>query len=167
MIVVVGGQCRKVGKTSVVVQLIRALPSAMWTALKVTTHHAEQGWTLEKARAVSGDSARYLIAGARESWYLRSSPHALADAMPAVQAIIDKSYNIVIESNSILDHLRPDLYLLVMDPSRPGDVKESALRHASLADACRSASSTAFGSSIDVLIRRPRSCSGASHARRA
>ena len=37
-VVVVGGQSRKVGKTSVVCGLIAALPEMRWTAIKLTQH---------------------------------------------------------------------------------------------------------------------------------
>lgn len=134
MVLVVGGQSRKVGKTSVVAGIIRALVWAEWTAVKITHHHAHSGWALERESSASGDSGRYLAAGARESWCLRSSPACLAQAMPGLRDVLSASRNSVIESNSLLDHLTPDLYLLVLDPAS-SDIKESALRHYARADA--------------------------------
>lgn len=134
MILVVGGQSRKVGKTSVVAGIIRTLVWAEWTAVKVTHHHAHKGWALERELSTSGDSGRYLAAGARESWFLRSSPDCLPQAVPGLRDVLSASRNTVIESTSLLDHLTPDLYLLVLDPANT-DVKESTQRHFARADA--------------------------------
>ena len=128
MLLVVGGQSRKVGKTSVIAGIIRALREAEWTAIKVTQHHSLVGWTLQKESAESGDSGRYLTAGARESWYLPCAPGQLELAMSALRELIEKSGNVIIESNSVMDHLQPDLYLLVLDQGT-NDLKESARRH--------------------------------------
>jgi hypothetical protein len=128
MLLVVGGQSRKVGKTSVIAGIIRALQEAEWTAIKVTQHHSLVGWTLQQEAAESGDSGRYLTAGARESWYLPCAPDQLEVAMPALRGLIEKSGNVIVESNSVMDYLQPDLYLLVLDHGT-SDVKESAQRH--------------------------------------
>jgi hypothetical protein len=88
---------------------------------------------LERAEAGEGDSGRYLAAGAVESWYLRCTPESLGDAMPGVRSLITGASNIIIESNSILDQLKPDLYIAVLDAS--GDRKESFDRHWAMADA--------------------------------
>jgi hypothetical protein len=134
MILVVSGSGRKAGKTSVIIAMIRALPPARWVALKITPHHPVSGWTLERAEEGEGDSGRYLSAGAVESWYLRCTPESLADAMPAVRGLIARATNIVIESNSILDYLTPDLHVAVLDEAT-AERKESFHRHFINADA--------------------------------
>ncbi|MEO8662862.1 MAG: hypothetical protein ABI693_30660 [Bryobacteraceae bacterium] len=128
MLLVVGGQSRKVGKTSVIAGIIRSFREAEWTAIKVTHHHSLAGWELQQESAESGDSGRYLKAGARESWYLPCAPDQLETAMPALRDLIEKSGNVIVESNSVMDYLQPDLYLLVLDHGT-SDVKESAQRH--------------------------------------
>jgi hypothetical protein len=116
VLIVVGGHSRKVGKTSVIAGLIRALADAGWTAVKISPHeHA-----LEE-RATS-DSSRYLAAGARRSLLLR------APAPDAVRLALEGAQNAIVESNSALDFLNPDLYLMVLDFS-VSDFKESARAH--------------------------------------
>jgi hypothetical protein len=134
MVLVVGGSGRKAGKTSVITALIRAFPSARWVALKVTPHHPVSGWKLEQAKAGEGDSGRYLAAGAAESWYLRCTAETLRDAMPAVRDLIDRAPNTIIESNTILDYLAPDLYIGVAGAAG-AEFKESFGRHGKKAKA--------------------------------
>lgn len=143
MLVVVGGHSRNIGKTSVVAGLIRELPEACWTALKITQHghgpcpgDAQPPYTLteETGRHGSGDSARYLAAGARRSYWLRTATGRLGDAVPAILGILDGSLNAILESNSVLQFFQPDLYLLVLDFSAP-DFKESARRYFHRTDA--------------------------------
>lgn len=122
MLIAVGGHSRKVGKTAVIAALIRALPDAGWTALKISPHaHAIE------QRAAS-DSARYLAAGARRSFLLR------APALPEIREVLDSAPNAIVESNSILDFIDPDLYLMVLDFSVP-DFKDSARKRLDRADA--------------------------------
>jgi hypothetical protein len=140
MIVVVGGHSRKIGKSAVVAGLIRALQWANWTAIKVTTHQheeldlAEELVVMEEHSPTTTDSGRYLAAGAARAYWVAAPHGALAGALPAVKRIIAESRHTIIESNSILDHLCPDLYLAVIDPE-VGDWKASARRHLEQADA--------------------------------
>lgn len=140
MVLVVGGQHRKVGKTSVITALIRALPAAEWVAVKITPHHAETGWVLERTADLQGDSGRYLEAGAVEAWYLRCTPQSLVDSIPSLNALIRRARNIVIESNSVIDHLTPDMQLTVID-DRGSDQKESFERTLATATAIVSVNS--------------------------
>ena len=43
-LVVVGGQARKVGKTSVIAGLIRGLSGLAWTAVKISHHEGDAGF---------------------------------------------------------------------------------------------------------------------------
>jgi hypothetical protein len=54
--------------------------------------------------------------------------------MPRVRAEIGRAENVVLESNSVLRFLKPDLYLAVLDPGI-ADFKRSALRYLDRADA--------------------------------
>src|SRR4029077_8691395 len=49
----------------------------------------------------------------------------LAEAMPALRQRLQGAHNVIIESNSILKFLRPDLYLTILDPAT-ADFKSSA-----------------------------------------
>ena len=54
--------------------------------------------------------------------------------MPRIEKELAESENAILESNSILEFLRPDLYLTVLDPA-VADFKDSARRFLSSADA--------------------------------
>jgi hypothetical protein len=150
-IVVVGGSTRNIGKTSVVAGLIRAMPEMRWTAFKITQFGhgvcsangepcdcvtAEHTIAVSEERdALSGtDSARYLEAGAVRSFWVRTQQGQLAEAMPRIRKELAGAVNAIVESNSILRFLRPDLYLSVLDPGVV-DFKDSARLFLDRADA--------------------------------
>ena len=150
-IVVVGGQTKDIGKTSVVVGLIASLPEMRWTAFKVTQHGhglnsvyeepcefevAEETIAMSEERdgAAGSDSARFLAAGAVRSFWVRTEQGALAEVMPWIRKELARAENAVIESNSILQFLQPDLYLSVLDRA-VADFKESARLYLDRADA--------------------------------
>jgi hypothetical protein len=141
-IVVIGGHSRSVGKTSVVAGLISALPEYDWTAVKITQYGhgvcsadgapcdcatADHTWAIseEKDRGGESDTSRFLVAGAMRALWVRTEQGRLAEAMPALRRRLDGSRNVILESNSVLKFLRPDLYLTVLDPSTE-DFKNSA-----------------------------------------
>ena len=151
MLLVVGGHSRNIGKTSVAAGLIAALPEFQWTALKITQFgHGMCSATGEACAcqleprcsyAISeecapnhSDSGRFLAAGARRAFWVRTARGSLTCAMPAVRELIAESPNVIVESNSILDFLTPDLYLAVLDFGTP-DFKASSLRFLSQASA--------------------------------
>ena len=151
-IIVIGGHTRNIGKTSVVAGLIAALPEKHWTAFKVTQfghgmcsangepcdcETAEHTIAISEERPdgdSSTDSGRYLAAGAVRSFWVRTRQGDLSEAMPRIRKEIALAENVVIESNSILRFLRPDLYLSVLDPET-SDFKESAKYFLDRADA--------------------------------
>ena len=151
-IVVIGGHTRNIGKTSVVAGLIASMPEMRWTAFKVTQfghgmcsangepcdcETAEHTVAVSEER-VDGDSTtdsgRYLAAGAARSFWVRTRQGDLSEAMPRIRKEIALAENVVIESNSILRFLRPNLYLSVLDPETE-DFKESAKYFLDRADA--------------------------------
>ena len=150
-ILVVGGHSRNIGKTSVVAGLIAALPEMRWTAFKVTqfghgvcsangepcdceTADHTVAVSEERRRTSGTDSARYLAAGAVRSFWVRTRQGQLAEAMPRIRKELERAENAVIESNSILRFLRPDVYLSVLDPA-VADFKDSARLYLDRADA--------------------------------
>jgi hypothetical protein len=140
MLIVVGAHSRKVGKTSIIGGLIRSLPRMEWTALKISSNRdgasRPRAFQFEQEKTSGGhcDTARYLQAGAKRSYWLRASEAQLPAAMPLVRDILDESRNVVIESNRILDYLDPDVYLLALDYSII-DFKQTARRFFTRADA--------------------------------
>ena len=80
------------------------------------------------------DSARFLAAGARGRLWVRTRIGSLADAMPRIRQEIDAAENMIFESNSLMQFLRPDLYLSVLDYGT-ADFKDSARLFLDRADA--------------------------------
>jgi hypothetical protein len=150
-LVVIGGHSRNVGKTSVVAGLISALPELQWTAVKITQYGhgicsangeacdcatGDHSWAISEERDRSGesDTSRFLIAGAVRVFWARTEQGRLAEAMPALRQRLENAHNVIIESNSVLRFLRPDLYLSVLDP-HTADFKNSAREFLDRADA--------------------------------
>jgi hypothetical protein len=150
-VVVVGGHSRSVGKTSVVAGLIAALPEYNWTAFKVTQYghgicsrsgkacHCasdDHTWAIseEQDRSGESDTSRFLVAGAQSAWWVRTEQGRLEQAMPRIRETLSADRNAILESNSILKFIRPDLYLTVLDP-RTSDFKKSAQQFLPDADA--------------------------------
>ena len=141
-IVVIGGHSRSVGKTSVVAGLISALPEFDWTAVKITQYGhgicsangeacdcatGDHSWAIteERDRSRESDTSRFLAAGAVRALWARTEQGRLAEAMATLRQRLESARNVIIESNSVLKFLRPDLYLTVLDPST-ADFKTSA-----------------------------------------
>ena len=150
-ILVVGGHSRNIGKTSVVASLIARLPQYHWTALKITqyghgfcTANGEpcdcqtDDHTLavseERSRTSGTDTARFLASGAERSIWVRTRQGMLAEAMPRIRKELASAENAILESNSILQFLKPDLYLTVLDAGT-ADFKDSARLFLDRADA--------------------------------
>ena len=139
---VIGGHTRNIGKSALVVDVIRALPAAAWTAVKITQCRAgvcplhgescacaPSTHTVvideEHERSDRADTTRFLAAGARRAFWMRCQQGSMAEAMPSLRQALAGAGNVVIESNTLLEFLRPELYLVVLDP-RCEDFKASA-----------------------------------------
>ncbi|PYQ42227.1 MAG: hypothetical protein DMG99_09360 [Acidobacteria bacterium] len=150
-LVVIGGHSRNVGKTSVVAGLIAALADWQWTAVKITQYGhgicsakgeacdcatGDHSWAIseERDRSSGTDSSRFLAAGAVQVFWVRTEQGRLAEAIPTLRQRLAAARNVIIESNSVLKFLRPDLYLSVLDPAT-ADFKNSAREFLDRADA--------------------------------
>lgn len=158
--VVVGGQSRNIGKTSLAVSLISAMPELDWTAVKVTLFGhgicSQDGRPCDCAvddpdhpflisretdSGGSSDTSRMLQAGARKALWVRAPQGRLGEAMPALEAHLRDDEHVLFESNSVLDFFTPDLYVVLLDPGVE-DFKPSALRLLGRADAFAVSGST-------------------------
>jgi hypothetical protein len=173
---VVGGHTRSIGKTQLVCDIIRAFPRTEWTAGKITQYGhgvcarngencdcapSEHACALDwETQADTGtDSARFLAAGAKHSFWLRTKQGYLAEGLPLLRQALrqvangqrpaiggpqsaDGGHNsekevtsrteadgdtiaLIVESNSLMQFVRPSLYFAVIDPLKE-DFKESA-----------------------------------------
>lgn len=178
-LIVVGGHTRSIGKTQLVCDIIAALPQAGWLAGKITQyghgvcaqngedcdcapreHVAALDWESASAPLTHGeaDSARFLRAGARCAFWLRTKQGYLAEGMPLLREALgqaalgdDKTtdggvkpplhgkgtalqgLNVIVESNSLMQFVKPSLYVTVIDGARE-DFKDSAQRMLDRAD---------------------------------
>jgi hypothetical protein len=149
--VVIGGHSRNIGKTSVMADLIRRVRPPEWVAVKITQYGhgacslngepcscnpGEHAFVLteERQRGGPGDTRRFLKAGARRSLWLRVRQGQLYRGLPTLHQMLRREDWVMIESNSILGHINPALYLFVLDPSK-NDFKASALKYLERADA--------------------------------
>ena len=149
-VIVVGGHTRSIGKTQLVCDVISAFRSANWIAGKITQYGhgvcAQNGANCDCApdehvcainwetQADTGtDSARFLAAGARRSFWLRTKQGFLAEGLPLLRAALQQAFEVggtelppvIVESNSLLQFLKPSLYFAVIDPAKE-DFKDSA-----------------------------------------
>ncbi|HEX3746634.1 MAG TPA: hypothetical protein VHW09_22005 [Bryobacteraceae bacterium] len=151
MLVVVGGHSRDIGKTSVVAGLIRKLRTRHWTAAKITLYGngvcAHDGGACgcepasgeafelsEEYEPNATDTGRFLAAGAERSFWLRAPAGEIARAAGTIHKMVASSGNVIVESNSILEVVQPDVFLMVLDFSCE-DFKPSSLRFLDRADA--------------------------------
>ncbi len=157
MLLVVGGHSRNIGKTSAVCSIIRATQDMAWTAIKITQFgHGvcskdgepcecslpDHPFAVQEERSAEArtDTSRFLAAGARKSYWARTAAGNLGEALPALRRIWEDSENTIVESNSILQFVKPDLYFTVLDFS-VADFKETSRRYLDRADAVLAVSS--------------------------
>lgn len=150
-VVVVGGNTRNIGKTSVVAGLIAGMPERQWTAFKITQfghgvcsangkpcdcETADHTIAISEERNLTSgtDSSRYLAAGATRSFWVRTRLGQLADAMPLLRKAMAIAENVILESNSVLRFLQPDCFVSVLDAAN-ADFKVSAKQYLDRADA--------------------------------
>lgn len=158
-VVVVGGHTRSIGKTQLVCELIAAFPEASWIAGKITQYGhgvcAQNGENCDCAPTehacaldwethsdTGTDSARFLAAGARRSFWLRTKQGFLAEGLPLLRTALrqigveggGETIPLILESNSLLQFVKPSLYFAVVDPAKE-DFKDSARAALDRADA--------------------------------
>ena len=179
-VVIIGGHTRSIGKTQLVCDVISTFPNANWVAGKITQYGhgvcAQNGDTCDCAPTehvcaldwevhhdTGTDSARFLAAGARRSFWLRTKQGYLAEGLPLLRAAIKEaqttSYGeppaLILESNSLLQFLKPSLYFAVVDPSKE-DFKDSARAALDRADALvLRGSTTAFSAAAPPWTQLP------------
>lgn len=147
----VGGQCRKVGKSTLVADIMRAFPDRHWTAVKITPY-AESGCPVngpscncsardhpyaiheETSRSGNSDSSRFLAAGAHRALWIETKQHRLQNVLPALAAQLANADQAIVESDALMRFWKPSLFVMVLDPSNP-DFKDSARENLELADA--------------------------------
>ncbi len=124
--IVVGGHSRNVGKTSVVAAIIAAWPEYSWTAVKMSSHwHSDGAASGEEDKKEicrideehdcnnCSDTGRFLAAGASRSFWIRIREGCMKQALPQLMPVLHSNPYVIIESNGIVKHIQPSLYLMV------------------------------------------------------
>ena len=137
-VVVVGGGSRGVGKTALLCGVIGALPEMQWIAVKIAGH--EHGLELpvweESVPGEGTDTARYLAAGARRAFLLTAADGSeIKVALGGFWDRVERNANLLIESNRVLEIVRPDLCLMVQSDADIAEAKASFDNVSGLADA--------------------------------
>jgi hypothetical protein len=132
-VIIVGGHTRSIGKTQLVCDLIAAFPQEKWIAGKITQYGhgvcAQNGENCDCApdehvcaiswekNASDTDSGRFLAAGARRSFWLRTKQGFLAEGMPLLRKALNDlpddlhesdqegPARVILESNTLLQFL--------------------------------------------------------------
>lgn len=158
-VIIVGGHTRSIGKTQLVCDIITAFPQVRWIAGKITQYGhgvcAQNGQNCDcapdehvsalewESHPESGtDSARFLVAGAKRSFWLRTKQGFLAEGLPLMRSALSEAASdsgaqpeaVILESNSLMQFMKPSLYFAVIDPARE-DFKDSARAALDRADA--------------------------------
>jgi hypothetical protein len=178
-VIVVGGHTRSIGKTQLVCDIVSAFPKANWIAGKITQYGhgvcAQNGNNCDcapdehicaiewESLPQSGtDSARFLAAGAKRSFWLRTKQGYLAECLPLMREALQETLSaaeedsppLILESNSLLQFLKPSLYFAVIDPARE-DFKDSARVALDRADALVLRGSMETAASAPSWIKLP------------
>lgn len=145
-LIIVGGQTKNIGKTTLICNIIAAFPRVKWTAVKITNHlhvlqHCEvvkksAGWTIcnQISTEDQSDTAKFLRSGATRALLVQTKESYLKDACTFLRLELASAAAVIVESASAAECLDYDLLLVILDPSQ-GDFKQSARQQLESADA--------------------------------
>ena len=119
-VVVVGGNGKDVGKTSLICGLIRVLPECQWVAAKVTTHeYGAAGSVAEEHEAgPQSDTSRFLAAGAKRAFLISAGEDELASAVGELRERVGAGAALIFESNRVAEFVDADVCLAVVEDGR-------------------------------------------------
>jgi len=144
--IIIGGQTKNVGKTTLICNIIAAFPRVGWTAVKISSHsHIPQdikklaegaGWTIgqQNPNTDTHDTARFLRSGAVRALLVQADASSLKSACASLAHELASAQNVIVESASAAGFLHHDLLLLLLDPAQD-DFKDSASQQLDRADA--------------------------------
>ncbi|MEJ5369859.1 MAG: hypothetical protein WHT08_16215 [Bryobacteraceae bacterium] len=128
MKIVVGGTGRKCGKTTLVCRILALSREKRWTAVKISHHAPDSGAAFELIEETeagdSGDTRRYLAAGAARAFWLRGD---FEQGLPALRALLAGAENWIVESTRAARVLEADVVLRAGADPPPDDAALLAL----------------------------------------
>jgi hypothetical protein len=143
-LILVGGQTKNIGKTTLICNIIAAFRQFRWTAVKITAHlHQPEGcellsqglgWSVWEQRQIEGrtDTGRFLNAGAERALLVRAEHDYLDEPCTMLEQQFS-ARNWIVESSSAAKSVKADLSLLIVDPAR-AELKDSALEQLARTD---------------------------------
>lgn len=135
--IMVGGQAKNAGKTTLVCNIIAALPELGWNAVKITIHQHEvrgcvlrtkqKSWSIweQTSSPETSDTALFLKAGAKTVFLVQSEDADLEGACSELRNTLNADANVIVESTRAARILKPDLFLIVMNTEQL-ELKKSA-----------------------------------------
>lgn len=144
-VIMVGGQTKNVGKTTLICNIIAAFPNADWIAVKISNHlHIPQNskqlargdeWSIWEQNPTTdrNDTARFLRSGAARALLVQAENSLLEPACACLNNELASAKNVIVESASAAEWLHHDLLLILLDPSQD-DFKVSAQQQLNVAD---------------------------------
>lgn len=128
MRIIVAGAGRKSGKTTLVCRILRLFPERRWTAVKVSHHPPESGAPFEileeREAGPSGDTRRYLAAGAARAFWVRGDSDA---ALPALERLLEAAEDWIVESTRAAGRIACDAVLVAGAGEPPSDSELRAM----------------------------------------
>lgn len=112
MLIIIGGESRKCGKTTLVCRILRRFPDRDWLAVKTTPHAHEPHLT-------GGDTQRFSDAGAREVLLLVGDHHGV---LPRLREALARHENACVEGN-VPFALFPHAVRLMVRTADPAEAK--------------------------------------------
>jgi hypothetical protein len=137
--ILVGGQTKNIGKTTLVCNIIEALSQLRWNAVKITTHrHEAIGCELriegtsyviweQISLTAQSDTTRFLRAGAEKAFLIQAEDAGLEGAYSALRSLLRPDSHVIVESTRAAGFLHSDLFLLVVNAGQ-AEFKLSAER---------------------------------------
>src|SRR5690348_13981481 len=145
-LIMVGGQTKNVGKTTLICNIMAAFPRVRWTAVKISHHgHVPQdcemvkegaGWTLWQQSPTNdhSDTARFLKSGADRGLLVQTDNRSLREACASLEPEFSAATAVIVESSSAAEFFDHDLLLILLDAAQD-DFKESTRQQLECADA--------------------------------
>ena len=163
VLILVGGQAKHVGKTTLVCNIISAFPQLGWSAAKITNHKHEvtgcellrrsDTWSIweQTMAGDQNDTARFLRAGAKKAYLLQAEDADLMDGWKALRTIVSEK-DVIVESSRAAGFLHADLFLMMLD----GASAFTAMARAKLAAATARLIPAATKLVVVMLVTRSR-----------
>jgi hypothetical protein len=125
IVIGIGGAHSGVGKTTYASLVLQNFPG--WGAIKYTKTELYCSLTddLEILGENGKDTKRMLASGAERVLWVQSPPSELGEALPAAVDRLSDLKGIVVEGNSAIEFLRPDIIIFIFG-SDPGKIKVGA-----------------------------------------